>query len=83
MTRHTEVAGEPIGGVAVTPELLDVHDVAAVLGCSTRSVCRLAGAGKLPSPVKLGRLSRWRRAELLTWLAEGCPAMHAAKAGGR
>lgn len=54
-------------------ELLDVRAVAALLGgCSTRHVYRLADAGRMPGPVKLGALVRWRRAELKAWLDGGC-----------
>jgi len=53
--------------------LLDVRAVATLLNCSPRHVYRLADAGRLPSPVRIGALVRWRRAELLDWLAAGCP----------
>ena len=54
--------------------LLDVRAVAAELGCSQRHVYRLADAGRMPAPVKLGALVRWRRAELSEWIADGCPS---------
>lgn len=54
--------------------LLDVRAVAAMLGCSPRHAYRLADAGRLPAPVKLGSLIRWRRAELEKWLETGCPS---------
>ena len=53
--------------------LLDVRQVAALLTCSTRHVYRLTDAGRMPRPVNLGRLVRWRRAEIEAWIAEGCP----------
>ena len=59
---------------AVNAELLDVQAVAALLGCSSRHVYRLADAGKMPKPLKLGALVRWRRTELISWLDAGCPA---------
>jgi excisionase family DNA binding protein len=52
--------------------LLDVRGVAALLTCSARHVYRLADGGRLPAPVRLGALVRWRRQELLDWLAGGC-----------
>jgi excisionase family DNA binding protein len=52
--------------------LLDVRAVAALLDCSTRHVYRLADAARLPAPVHLGALVRWRRRDLLEWLADGC-----------
>jgi excisionase family DNA binding protein len=54
------------------PALLDVEAVAALLSISTKSVRRLADAGKMPRPVKLGALIRWRRSELDAWIADGC-----------
>jgi excisionase family DNA binding protein len=54
------------------PALLDVQAVAALLDCSTRHVRRLADGGKMPPPIKLGALLRWRRADLDVWLAGGC-----------
>lgn len=64
----------------VAAELLDVKDVARLLGgCSTRHVIRLADAGRMPRPLKLGNLVRWRRAELEGWIAAGCPGQ---KPGG-
>jgi excisionase family DNA binding protein len=58
---------------AAAPVLLDVRVVAQILHCSPRHVYRLADAGRMPAPVRLGALVRWRRSELLDWLAAGCP----------
>lgn len=55
--------------------LIDVKEVAALCGCSTRHVRRLADAGKMPSPIKLGALLRWRRDAVESWIHNGCPAM--------
>ncbi len=54
--------------------LLDVRAVAALLDCSPRHVYRVADAGKMPAPVRVGALVRWRRTDLDSWLAAGCPA---------
>ena len=60
---------------AVSAELLDVKAVAALLGgCSLRHVFRLADSGRMPRPVKLGALVRWRRAELEVWIGAGYPS---------
>lgn len=69
-------------GTSGTPsaELLNVNAVASLLGISSRQVYRLADRGRMPRPVRLGALVRWRRAELLEWIASGCPA---AKGGGQ
>jgi len=58
---------------ADSPTLLDVRRVANLLGCSTRHVWTLRDAGKMPAPVKLGALIRWRRADLDQWIDAGLP----------
>ena len=55
--------------------LLDVRSVAALLDCSPRHVYRLSDAGRMPAPVRLGALVRWRRADLDAWLSGGCRAV--------
>ena len=69
---------------ALLPALLSVDEVAAICGgCSTRHVYRLADAGRMPRPVKLGALVRWRRDEIETWIAGGCrPIRTASPKGG-
>ena len=52
-------------------ELLDVKAVAKLLGCSPRHVCRLADAGQVPQPLKLGALCRWSQQALMDWIAGG------------
>ena len=39
--------------------LLDVQAVAALLDCSPRHVYRLADAGRMPPPVRIGALRSW------------------------
>jgi excisionase family DNA binding protein len=56
--------------------LLDVRAVAALLGCSTRHVYRLADASRMPAPVRIGALVRWRRTDIESWLDARCPATH-------
>lgn len=68
----------------IAPVMLDVKAVAAMLGCSPRHIYRLSDAGKMPAPVKLGALVRWRRDEVETWIAGGCrPVRSIAAKGGR
>jgi excisionase family DNA binding protein len=59
---------------SAAPVLLDVRAVAALLDCSARHVYRLADSGRMPAPVRVGALVRWRRADLDAWLAAGCPS---------
>ena len=55
------------------PVLLSANNVAQMLQVSTRTLWRLLAAGKLINPVKLGRSVRWRKDELMQWIAAGCP----------
>ncbi|MHB1037769.1 MAG: helix-turn-helix transcriptional regulator [Pirellulales bacterium] len=68
---------------AAPAQLLDVLAVAAMLGCSARHVYRLADAGRMPAPVKLGALVRWDRAALDAWIGAGCPSCRSGKGGAR
>jgi excisionase family DNA binding protein len=62
-------------GVSNTdPFLIDKKTVAKLLGCSTRHVDRMADDGRMPPPVHIGHLVRWRRTEIESWIANGCPA---------
>ena len=67
-------ADTPTRSLTADAAMLDVRAVAAMLSCSTRHVYRLADAGRLPRPVKLGALVRWRAEEIAEWIAAGCPA---------
>lgn len=62
--------------------LLDVKAVAVMLDCSQRHIYRLADSGRMPRPLKLGALIRWRRTELLDWIADGCSSCRQRRAGG-
>lgn len=53
--------------------LIRIDDVARLVGLSARQAWRLDRAGKLPSPVRIGRAVRWRSGEIQAWFAAGCP----------
>ena len=55
-------------------KLLDVRSISKILDCSSRHVYRLADAGRMPAPVKLGSLVRWPRNAIEDWIAAGCPS---------
>jgi excisionase family DNA binding protein len=57
------------------PTLLDVSVVAAMLDCSQRHIYRLSDAGQMPPPLKVGKLVRWRRSDIETWIADSCRAV--------
>jgi excisionase family DNA binding protein len=79
------VANAPavVAGGAGVAELIDVDAVAVLLGCSKRHVMRLADSGRMPPPVRLGHLVRWRRTDVLTWINGGCRSMRVAQAAAR
>lgn len=55
------------------PLLINVKEVSTILGISQRSVWRLLIDGKIIEPIRLGGNVRWRKDELLGWIANGCP----------
>jgi excisionase family DNA binding protein len=52
--------------------LVGAREVAGLLGCSWRTVLRLADAGRIPWGVKLGSLRRWDLREIEDFIAAGC-----------
>ena len=60
--------------------LFDVEQVATILNCSPRHVYRLADAGAMPKPRRLGVLVRWSRLEIEAWVKAGCPSCRPSKA---
>ncbi len=69
---------DPVAGsTRMLPALLDVREVARLINTSTKTVYRLTDAGKMPRPVKLGALVRWKADELREWINAGCPNVSA------
>jgi predicted DNA-binding transcriptional regulator AlpA len=52
--------------------LLNAEEVAQQFGCTPRHLTNLVARGKAPAPVKLGRLTKWIKADLDAWVADGC-----------
>ena len=52
--------------------LLSVEQIAALLGVSTRTVWRLASTFRMPQPLRLGRVVRWRSKDISIWVEAGC-----------
>jgi excisionase family DNA binding protein len=63
---HPEGAGAP------PRRLIDAKELARLLGCSWRTVLRLADAGRIPWGVKLGSLRRWDLREIEDFITGGC-----------
>lgn len=63
----------PLPQAAGTPQLIEATEVAKMLGISPRTIWRLKDAGKVPNPISIGSMVRWRRGEITDWIAAGCP----------
>jgi predicted DNA-binding transcriptional regulator AlpA len=72
MNAVTATATEPPNDRLIGGWLIDVRQLAQILGCSVRHVHRLNDRGDVPAPVRLGALLRWRRATIESWIADGC-----------
>lgn len=64
---------EPATGLNSSPELLTTAQAAKLLGLGERTLWRYSRSGRAPSPVRIGSSVRYRRGELLEWIAAGCP----------
>ena len=75
LSTRTHAIGDRSAGrdnATVESTLLDLKQVAGMLGCSARHVRRLADDGRMPAPVHLGTLIRFRRADVEAWIEGGC-----------
>ncbi len=54
-------------------ELITAVQFAQLLNVSERTLYRLKSTGKLPNPIVLGGLVRWRVSEVHRWIDQGCP----------
>lgn len=51
------------------PDLLNVYELAAMLGCSDRTIRTWRREGMFPPPIRLGRRAiRWRKSVVQAWL---------------
>jgi predicted DNA-binding transcriptional regulator AlpA len=68
---------QELPGVQETPEhpslLVDVKEVARLIGASPRHVYRLSDMGRMPTLVRIGQCVRWNVREIKDWVAAGCP----------
>ena len=55
------------------PMLISAEELATLMQVSERTLWRLLSAGKVPQPVRIGRNTRWRLAEIRDWIEKGCP----------
>lgn len=64
---------ENIAASEDTERLISIKTLATILEISTRTIWRLRNEGKLPEPIRLGGVCRWRLAEINQWIAAKCP----------
>jgi excisionase family DNA binding protein len=76
----TPIVSPTVAEAAATSKrrLLDAKQVGALLGCSWRTVLRLADRGAMPPGLKLGALRRWDSDQLEEWIAAGCKSCRTA-----
>ena len=53
--------------------LITAAELARLMQISQRTLWRLASAGKLVQPIRIGGNTRWRLYEVEQWIADGCP----------
>ena len=53
--------------------MMTADELAETLCISKRQVWRLKAKGDIPKPVNIGRSVRWRRTDIMAWIAKGCP----------
>ncbi len=56
----------------MTETLLTARDVATRCRLCQRQIFKLASAGRLPRPLKVGRSTRWRESDIAAWIERGC-----------
>jgi predicted DNA-binding transcriptional regulator AlpA len=57
----------------LTPLLIDIKQLAALLSRGVSTLHRDAAAGRLPVGLWIGGSKRWRYEEILAWVAADCP----------
>ena len=58
--------------IDTAPVLISAEELAKLMQVSERTLWRLLSAGKVPQPVRIGRNTRWRYAEIREWIEKGC-----------
>ena len=57
----------------ISPLLLRASDAAAACHTSVRTWHSWNSSGRIPQPIRIGRMVFWRPEELKAWVAAGCP----------
>ena len=56
-----------------SPLLLTIEEVAELINLSVRTIHRLVSAKEMPLPIRVRGCKRFRRNEIVAWVAAGCP----------
>ncbi len=57
----------------IEPVVITAKQLAIMLQVSKRTLWRLRSAGRLPSPMRVGGIVRWRLDDVVDWIADGWP----------
>ncbi len=64
----------PQSGRESAPLLITAKECAAMVGIGQSNWYKQWSLGRVPEPVqRIGRLVRWRRQDIVDWVAAGCP----------
>lgn len=64
----------PLDTTTIPSPVMDVGDVADLLGCSCDHVYAMERAGRIPQSARLGSLRRWSRTAIFCWVDAGMPS---------
>ncbi len=53
--------------------MMDAREAAKLCSFSESMLYKLNRAGKMPPPIRIGALLRWKRSDVVRWIEEGCP----------
>jgi predicted DNA-binding transcriptional regulator AlpA len=53
--------------------LVTAREFAEMLGLDSKTIVRWSKEGFAPSPVRIGKVLRWKRDEVRSWIEAGCP----------
>ena len=65
------------------PLLLTVRDLIKLTGFSRTWIFSAKDRGAMPEPIRVGKILRWRRADIEFWIDCGCPSRSAFEAAKR
>lgn len=68
-TTHSTATADP------APLLLTAQEVVQMLSVSKSTLWRMRDSGKLPAPIRVGGIVRWRASDIQRWVEQGCPTL--------